>query len=586
MVDNVFINTKALHLADLTVKRAADAIIWIDDAGKLYRANQAACHRFAISQKNVSELTIFDIDTNCDAAHWPILKKRLFDNPYNLYETQFCTRLGDVVPVEVTCAPIRFDSRQLLAFFVRDVSLCKRSEAESKENEARLRAIGMALPDQVFVLDEDGRHREVLTSLTDRFFVTIKDIQGRLLHDIFEKPLADRFLKLTQDTIRNDSPGIIEYELPIDGKVCFFEARTAPLNQKIDGKPCLVWVTRDITERQRAEYLHIQNLYLQEELTKQLDYGEIVGTSDVMKTVFENISVVAETDATVLLLGETGTGKELIARAIHKTGKRCNSSLIKVNCAALSPHLVESELFGHEKGAFTGAGDQKKGRFELAHNGTIFLDEVGELPPEIQIKLLRVLQEQEFERVGGTQTIKVNVRVIAATNRDLVRLTKEGRFRSDLYYRLNIFPIKVPPLRDRKEDIPLLAKHFVATFTQRFGRRINKIDSQVMQKLMHFSWPGNVRELANVIERAVILCQGADLEKKHISDLSEEPVHVDRFLTLEEMERQHIQAALEKTGGMLAGPKGAATLLNINRTTLWSRMQKLGIQIQKYISKP
>ncbi|MFO7716868.1 sigma 54-interacting transcriptional regulator [Desulfosarcina sp.] len=581
MIDNTDINGEFLTWVYLTVKDAPDPILWFDESGRLLRANAAACRRFGFPSNNPAGLTIHDIDTRCDAARWSMLKDDWVKQPGNIYETQFFSRQGEPIPVEVTCAHFPFNGRRLFSLFARDISLCQRIQAVSKESEARLRAILMALPDLVFVLTEEGRYLEVLTSREELLSAPINDLQGRLLQDIFEKPEADRFLKLTQDTLSSNAPVVIEYELPIGGQIHTFEARAAPMAEAIDGKRCIVLIVRDITERKRAEHLHSQNLYLREELTKELNYGDIVGSSAAMRTVFENIKVVAGTDATVLLLGETGTGKELIARAVHKTGSRRSSPLIKVNCGALPTDLAESELFGHEKGAFTGATDQKKGRFELAHHGTIFLDEVGELPAAIQIKLLRVLQEQEFERVGGTQTLKVNVRVIAATNHDLLTLVKEGNFRSDLYYRLNIFPIKVPPLRDRREDIPLLTKHFTAAFAKRFGRHIDRIDGQAMEKLMRSNWPGNVRELANVIERAVILCPGGVLEKKHISDLSQEPIKGDRFPTLEEVERQHIQAALGKTGGILAGSRGAASLLNINRSTLWSRMQKLGIRIDK-----
>ncbi len=289
------------------------------------------------------------------------------------------------------------------------------------------------------------------------------------------------------------------------------------------------------------------------------------------------------TRSTVLLLGETGTGKELIARALHNRSRRGQSVMVKVNCGALPSSLVESELFGHEKGAFTGAVAQKKGRFELAHRGTIFLDEVGELPLETQTKLLRVLQEQEFERVGGAQTLKVDVRVIGATNRDLETEVRRGGFRADLFYRLNVFPIEVPPLRERKEDIPLLTAHFVRMFSQRMGKRVEGIHRSVCDRFQQYDWPGNVRELANLLERAVILCQGDTLQPQHLA--VNRPRNAvagpEPLPTLEEGERRLILRALEQTGGVLAGPKGAAELLGINRSTLWSRMRKLGIEPPK-----
>ncbi len=323
-----------------------------------------------------------------------------------------------------------------------------------------------------------------------------------------------------------------------------------------------------------------QKVYLQEELEVERSFGEIVGTSAAMQNVFRNIELVAGTDSTVLILGETGTGKELIARAIHNHSKRHTTVMVKVNCGALPAGLAESELFGHERGAFTGAVQQKKGRFEVAHHGTIFLDEVGELSAEIQVKLLRVLQEQEIERVGGTRTMQVNVRVIAATNRPLQEHVRRGDFRADLFYRLNIFPIEVPPLRERAEDIPRLAAHFVREFSKRIGRHIDGIAGPALERLSAYDWPGNVRELANVLERAVILCQSSMITDDHLVSLNRSPggSPPGSFPTLEEVERQHILRALQQTGGILAGPEGAARLLGMSRSTVWSRMRKLGIQ--------
>jgi formate hydrogenlyase transcriptional activator len=336
----------------------------------------------------------------------------------------------------------------------------------------------------------------------------------------------------------------------------------------------------DVTEQRRAQR---ENLYLQEELQKALNFEEIIGSSTAMQKVFKSIEMVAPTDSTVLLLGETGTGKELIARALHNRSRRGPRVMVKVNCGALTPTLVESELFGHEKGAFTGAVGQKKGRFELANRGSIFLDEVGELPLETQTKLLRVLQEQEFERVGGSQPIKVDVRVVAATNRDLSGDVRRGNFRADLFYRLNVFPIEIPPLRERKEDIPQLAAYFVSKFSERMGKRVEGIHKSVHEQLHRYDWPGTVRELANLLERAVILCQGDILQTQHLSmgrgaSAASAP---EALPTLEDGERQLILRALEHTKGILAGPAGAAELLGVNRSTLWSRMRKLGISQTK-----
>jgi transcriptional regulator with GAF, ATPase, and Fis domain len=342
--------------------------------------------------------------------------------------------------------------------------------------------------------------------------------------------------------------------------------------------PNVVVIVRDITDRKRADELEHQNVYLREAFDADHHFGEIHGRSAAMREIFHAIELVAETNSSVLVLGETGTGKELIARAIHRASRRKAAVMVKVNCAALPATLIESELFGHERGAFTGAVQQRKGRFELANRGTIFLDEVGELPLEAQVKLLRVLQEHEFDRVGGTQTIRVDARVIAATNRDLAADVQRGTFRSDLYYRLNIFPIRLPALRDRREDIPTLARHFIREFGVRVGRQIDKLDVRALDQLVAYDWPGNVRELANVLERAVILCGGGVIQSRHLSLVAPASKPASDLLPLEEAERQHILKALRRTGGVLAGPKGAAALLGVNRSTLWSRMRKLGIQ--------
>jgi formate hydrogenlyase transcriptional activator len=321
-----------------------------------------------------------------------------------------------------------------------------------------------------------------------------------------------------------------------------------------------------------------EKLYLQEEIQTAYNFEEIVGDSRALKLLLKEVQTVAATDSTVLVLGETGSGKELVARALHNLSNRRERTFVKLNCAAIPTGLLESELFGHERGAFTGAIATKVGRFELADRGTIFLDEVGEIPLELQVKLLRVLQEQEFERLGSTRTIHVNVRVIAATNRDLGQMVEEQKFRSDLYYRLKVFPITVPPLRDRAEDIPLLVRHFAQKFAQRMKKRIETIPSEAMKALQAYHWPGNVRELENFIERAVILTQGPDLFVS-LAELKRPPGHSTNSgtTTLEQAEREHILKALRESEWTIGGPSGAAAKLGMKRTTLQSKMQKLNI---------
>ncbi len=321
-----------------------------------------------------------------------------------------------------------------------------------------------------------------------------------------------------------------------------------------------------------------EKLYLEEEIQTGYNFEEIVGDSQALKRVLKQVRTVAATDSTVLILGETGSGKELVARALHNLSDRRERTFVKLNCAAIPTGLLESELFGHEKGAFTGAIATKIGRFELADRGTLFLDEVGEIPLELQVKLLRVLQEQEFERLGSTRTIRVNVRVISATNRNLAQLVENREFRSDLYYRLNVFPITMPPLRERAEDIPALVRHFAQKFALRMKKRIETIPAEAMKVLQQYAWPGNVRELENFIERAVILTQGPDLSVP-ITELKRTQNHTNQSAatTLEEAEREHILKALHDTGWVIGGSSGAAARLGMKRTTLQSKMQKLGI---------
>jgi formate hydrogenlyase transcriptional activator len=306
-------------------------------------------------------------------------------------------------------------------------------------------------------------------------------------------------------------------------------------------------------------------------------FEQVIGKSPALETVLEQVECVAPTDSTVLIQGETGTGKELIARAIHNISSRCGRPFVKLNCAAIPLDLLESELFGHEKGAFTGAIAQKLGRFETADKGTLFLDEVGDIPLALQPKLLRVLQEQEFERLGGTRTHQVDVRLVAATNRDLTEMVKRSGFRSDLYYRLNVFPIQLPPLRERREDIPALVEHFVDILSRRMGKQIEEIPPHVMSMFTSHSWPGNIRELQNFIERSVILSAGTVLSPP-LEELKRAPEpESSQAVTLEDVERDHIRKTLDQTHWVVAGPNGAAARLGIKRSTLYFRMQKLGI---------
>ncbi len=388
---------------------------------------------------------------------------------------------------------------------------------------------------------------------------------------------------------------VLELRRKDDGNPVWIQCWSRPAPDGSYTRTMFIDVTdRVLMEREKAR-LEAQNTYLIEEIKETHNFEEIVGHSRALAEVIDKVKLVASTDSSVLILGETGTGKELVARAVHSNSERRSRPLVKVNCAALPVGLIESELFGHEKGAFTGAIDRRIGRFELAHGGTIFLDEIGDMPPDLQAKLLRVLQEQEFERVGGSNLIKVDVRVIAATNRDLFRSASEGTFRQDLYYRLNVFPIQLPPLRERREDIPPLVHYFVRRFSLKIGRKITRIQRETMERLMNYSWPGNVRELENVIERAVILSPGIELEVPsgvlpEIAVIASAQAAAPRPVpeeqsprapspqSIDQVERNHILEVLMQTNWRIEGSDGAAALLNLNPSTLRSRMKKLGVQ--------
>ncbi len=394
---------------------------------------------------------------------------------------------------------------------------------------------------------------------------------------------------------------VLELRRKNDGKPVWIQCWSRPAPDGSYTRTMFIDVTdRVLMEREKAR-LEAQTTYLIEELKETHNFEEIVGPSASLSGVLEKVRLVAETDSSVLILGETGTGKELISRAVHSNSARKERPLIKVNCAALPAGLIESELFGHEKGAFTGATEKRIGRFELANGGTIFLDEIGEVPPELQVKLLRVLQEHEFERIGGSQTIKVDVRVIAATNRDLAREVAEGNFRQDLYYRLNVFPLRIPPLRERPEDIGLLVHYFVRRYATKIGRKITRVPKETMERLAAYPWPGNVRELENVVERAVILSPGPDLvigpeilaptpavdartpsqrgkAEGHARAATSDTRDSGGPQSLQELERRHIVTVLKQTRWRIDGPSGAAQALNLNPSTLRSRMKKLGIR--------
>jgi PAS domain S-box-containing protein len=461
-----------------------------------------------------------------------------------------------------------------------------------KAEETELRRMTDAIASYIYVLGPDGTALYANQTLLDYTGLTLEDVRREDLRArVFHPEDVERLRDERQEALARGEPFELEQRaLGKDGNYRWFLVRYNPLRD--DHGNIIRWYATgtDIEDRKRAEErIRDENLVLREQIDQTFMFEEIVGSSPALQTVLSSVVKVAPTDSTVLITGETGTGKELIARAIHKHSQRSGQAFISVNCASIPSSLIASELFGHEKGAFTGAMQRRQGRFELAHSGTIFLDEVGELPAETQIALLRVLQERQFERVGGNRILSTDVRVIAATNRDLTAAIAAGMFRADLFYRLNVFPIEIPPLRKRKEDIPMLVEYFVKRYAEKTGKHIRKIDMNTLEMCQSYPWPGNIRELQNIVERSVILCSGDTfwIEKAWLASAQPPQLELAGPLpdTLQNQERKMIEAALAESKGKVAGPEGAAAKLGIPRSTLDTKISQLGIDKRRFISK-
>ena len=508
---------------------------------------------------------------------------------------------GEEFPIEASISKIDLSGQTFYTVILRDIAERVAAERALQESEERFRNMADSAPVMIWVSGEDKQCTYCNKQWLEFTGRSLDQEIGVGWADSIHPDDYDRCLETFQRGSDDRKAFALEYRLRRkDGEFRWVYDTGTPRFSADHTFLGYIGSCNDITERKEAEValrkghdelrhlkeqLEAENIYLQEELQSDRTFGEIVGESDALKAVVFKIRQVAPTESTVLIAGETGTGKELVARAIHSASSRKDRPLIKVDCGALSPNLIESELFGHEKGSFTGAVARKVGRFELANGGTIFLDEIGELPLELQVKLLRVIQEKEFERLGGTKTLKADVRIIAATNRNLRKEVESKTFREDLWYRLNVFPITVPPLRERKEDIPVLVDHFLKRYAKKAGKTITAVSAKAMHSLQVHSWPGNVRELANVIERAVIHTQGSVLK---IADHFEREA-VDEpsssLKTLEELEREYITRILDDIGWRIEGPYGAARILGLNPSTLRTRMLKLGIQRQSVAAR-
>jgi PAS domain S-box-containing protein len=507
------------------------------------------------------------------------------------FEYRMLAADGRVVWVHDIVTVVRADGepRSLLGFLI-DITERKLAEETMKRNEERLRLLVDALPVMISYVDRTLTYVFENKAYESWFGCRVT---GKHVSEVQTETYESAKSHLEQVL----AGGTAHYQSSIpgrDGKSSDVNVSMVPdhgVDGTVKGAFVVVSDVSELVQRHQAlsdaltetarlkKQLEAENIYLQQEIKLDHNFQAIIGRSQKLRECLSKIESVADTDTTVLITGETGTGKELMARALHDLSERKKRPFIKVDCAGLPPTLIESELFGREKGAFTGADRRQLGRFELAHGGTIFLDEMGELPLEVQAKLLRVLQDGEFERLGSPETRTADVRVIAATNRDLTGAVQAGSFRADLYYRLNVYPIRVPALRERREDIPLLANAFVAKFAQRMGKGIETIPQAVMDALQSYSWPGNIRELQNLLERSVIVSSGSALR---LGDKLSGPVSDKTsraaLRTLEDVEREHISRVLEETGWKIEGAGGAATVLGLNPGTLRARLRKLGIR--------
>ena len=626
--------------AEIALNNSSEAVIWVSNNGGIEKFNEAFLKFSGISKKQLVDFSLFDLDENLSKKQWKATWRKLQETKsvvtevnLNIQNTTISVEFGytwvENKTIEICCIQIKdiskskeLDRKLKEANLLLEKIVEERSEGskmtlnallEKKEVIERLgylqrhhESILQSAGEGIYGLDRNGHTTFVNKAAVNMVGWELDELIGKSQHDIihhtktdgtaFDKKECSVYAAFKDGEVHHVENEVFWRKDGTSFPVKYISTPIFDENNELNGA---VVAFNDISRRREAEegliqsnlelkealaelkklktHLEHENKYLQQEIKLVHNFEEIISQSKKFKKVLSQVELVAKTDATVLILGESGTGKELIARAVHNISKRKARAMVKVNCAALPATLIESELFGHEKGAFTGAIVKKIGRFELADGGSLFLDEVGEIPIELQSKLLRVLQEGEFERLGSTTTIKVDVRLITATNVNLPDAIAKGAFREDLYYRLNVFPISIPALRERKEDIPLLMRHFLLKFNAQFGKNVELITEGVIQAMCNYDWPGNIRELENVMERAVIISSDKRLDIGESIPKARSTAVEREITTLADNEKAHIIKTLELTNWRISGEKGAAIVLDINRTTLEARMKKLGI---------
>ncbi|MGC2477737.1 MAG: PAS domain S-box protein [Candidatus Sulfotelmatobacter sp.] len=567
----------------LLVEQASDGIFLCDSQGRYQAVNSAGAEMLGYTREELLQLAIPDIVVPEEVCRISPEVARFAGGAIVLSEWKFKRKDGSIFTGEV-CGRQLPDGK--LQAIVRDITERRRAEEALRQSEERFRVALNESPITVFNQDRELRY----TWIYNPQLYWQHEVIGKTDEEVLGKKKAAELTGLKTRVLQSGTALREEVVIPVNGHSHVCDMTAEPLFDKDRNVIGITGACMDIGWlRERADRLQEsrdqiarEKAYLETQIQTELGFEDVIGQTPALREVLQKAQIVAPTDSTVLLLGETGTGKELIARSLHALSTRRERTFVKLNCAAVPSGLLESELFGHEKGAFTGAVTQKVGRIELADKGTLFLDEIGEMPLELQPKLLRVLQDREFERLGGVKTLHVDVRIISATNRDLQQDIADKKFREDLFYRLNVFPIEMPPLRERKEDIPMLVRHFVDKHSTRMGKHVDVVSDDIMQTLKGWSWPGNIRELENMIERMVILSKGCVLAPPP-ADLLENSHAADDHLT--EMEREHIIRVLRETNGVLSGSDGAALRLGVKRTTLQSMMKRLRIEVHDYRSK-
>ena len=583
----------AQEISDWFIQSFPYELFWLDETGNIVFANEKVCKNLGYKRSELETKTIFDINPRTTpekwARHWEIVQAE----QVNYFKTYHRRKNGSEVQVEVFAQFFSNNRKNYIVSLIQDIPNSTLYRGLMEQTELAAKVGGW---------EWDLLEGDLIASPT-----VLQLFQAKVGKDLLPAQLLPLFDPTSQERLKEAIRKITRVGTSYDLTLRGIDLQGIPkwyrttANAVLEGQRVVkvIGMYQDITDQKQLELqlksalaeikslkdqTEAENAYLKQEIKLNRNFEDIIYTSKTYAAVLHKAEQVAPSDTTVLITGESGTGKELLARAIHQMSKRKDCPLITINCAALPPDLIESELFGHKKGAFTGAVSDKIGRFELADGGTLFLDEIGELPINLQPKLLRVLQQGEFDRLGDQQTTQVDVRIIAATNRDLLERIQEQEFREDLYYRLNVFPLHSPPLRDRAEDIPLLAQHFLDRYSKKIGKRFTKIAKKTLEHLSNYPFPGNIRELENLIERAVITESGPSLKPGNwIPKTEASPPIPSAFQSFESMQKAYITQVLKHTSGRVSGPKGAAQILQLNPKTLFAKMNKLGIRKIDYL---